>query len=64
MVISVDLFFECLAGLEDRGIAGGKFHSLTGGRITSDTGIAMPAGEGAKSGQGYRLTCGERIYCL
>ena len=57
----VDLLLERLTGFEDRGVARGKLHGLTGGRIASLTGIAMLHGESTKTEESDGLASGDSV---
>ena len=58
----VHFLFERLRRLENRSVAGGEGHSLTGCRVSAGSLIAVLAGEGAESEEGDGLACGEGIH--
>ena len=59
---SVHFLFESFSRFEDRSVACGKGHSLTGCWVSAGSLITVLAGEGAESEEGDRFTCGEGIH--
>ena len=57
----VDLLLERLTGFEDRGVARGKLHGLTGGRIAALTGITMLHGESTETEESDGLAGGDGV---
>ena len=53
---------ECLAGLENRCVAGSNLDLCAGCRVSAGPLIPVSAGEGAETNERYRLASGEGIH--